>query len=168
MKKIVYLITLFILTSCGSTKSVTGEPKEKTLKGEWEISSVKFQGEQGTYKAKMFGLDDTSCFKNSVWMFIPNNNTGKFTTSSNNTSCESKTARIIWSFVQGDTGKLLQFKYVDQKNKNIDAMNRGYQLKINNLTANSMSASVSVIVNGKPFNVNLIFNKISENVNLKS
>ena len=99
-------------------------------------------------------------------MFIPNNNTGKFTTS-NSSSCESQTARIIWSFVQGETNKLLQFKYVNQKNKNIDAMNRGYQLKINNLETSSMSASVGVVVNGSPFNVNLIFNKISDNVNLK-
>jgi hypothetical protein len=167
MKKIICLFALLILGSCGSSKSVTGEPKEKTLKGEWQITSVKFQGEQGTYKAKMFGFDDTSCFKNSIWMFIPNNNTGKFTTSNNSSFCESQTARIIWSFVQSDSGKLLQFKYVNQKNKNIDAMNRGYQLKINNLEASSMSASVGVVVNGSPFNVNLIFNKISDNVNLK-
>ena len=43
-----------------------------------------------------------------------------------------------------------------------------YQLKIKDLTPTSMSASVNVVVNGNPFNVNLIFNKISENVNLKS
>ena len=47
-------------------------------------------------------------------------------------------------------------------------MNRGYQLNINDLTADAMSASVDVMVNGSPFKVNLTFNKISENVNLKS
>lgn len=168
MKKILLLFITSLLVSCGASKTTSGEPKEKTLKGEWEISDVKFQGKQGTYKAKMFGFDDTSCFKNSTWMFIPNNNTGKFTTAANNSTCESKTARIIWSFVQSETGKLLQFKYVNEKNKNIDAMNRGYQLKIKSLTPTSMTATVSVIVNGSPFDVHLIFNKISENVNLKS
>lgn len=168
MQKILLSLVVAVLFSCGSSKTATQAPKEKTLKGEWEITSVKFQGEQGTYKAKMFDFDDTTCFKNSVWMFIPNNNTGKFTTSANNSICQSQTARIIWSFVDGATGKRLQFKYVDDKNKPIDAMNRGYQLNINDLTADAMSASVDVMVNGSPFKVNLTFNKISENVNLKS
>ncbi len=167
MRNISILIISLFLFSCGASKSVTGEPKEKTLKGEWQISSYEFQGKQGTYKAKMFNLDDISCFKNSVWMFIPNNNTGKFTTSQGNSSCQIKTSRIIWSFVNGVNSKLLQFKYVDTKNKPIDSMNRGYQLKITNLDANTMTANVDLDVEGKPFTVVLTFNKISENVNLK-
>ena len=67
MKKIICLFALLILGSCGSSKSVTGEPKEKTLKGEWQITSVKFQGEQGTYKAKMFGGFHRVLAPNQEW-----------------------------------------------------------------------------------------------------
>jgi major membrane immunogen (membrane-anchored lipoprotein) len=167
MKNTILVFVSLLLLSCGASKSASNVPNEKTLKGEWQITSYEFLGKQGTYKAKMFNLDDVSCFKNSVWMFIPNNNTGKFTTAQSNSSCQVQTSRIKWSFVNATSGKLLQFKYVDNKNKPIDAMNRGYQLKIMSLDPNSMKANVNVEVDGSPFTVVLTFNKISENVNLK-
>ena len=97
MKKIFTISLIFlILVGCGSTKDLNGIPGKKTLKGEWQVDDIEFFGAEGTYKAYLFDIADSYCFKNSVWMFIPNNYTGKFTLTSNSSNCESTTARIRW------------------------------------------------------------------------
>jgi|TARA_B110000114_G_scaffold17792_1_gene17192 hypothetical protein len=165
MKKLITLsILLSILLSCGSTKKLNGIPGKKILKGEWKVDEIEFIGAEGTYKAFMFDMADSYCFKNSIWMFIPNNYTGKFTLASNSSNCESTTARIRWSYFDSDTERSIQFKYTDNKNKSLDPMNRGYRMKINSLNPTNMKMGLDLEHQGSSFTVVLNMSKISSNV----
>lgn len=164
MKKLLsYTIVLLLLSSCGSTQTgTTAKPSKKTLKGTWEITNIRFIGEQGLYKANLFDMADSACFKGSQWVFIPNNGSGKYSINSGS-QCEAVTTRIHWSFYEpGDGTYQFQFKYVDDKNKPVDSANRGYRSTIESLEANTMIMRVKTTYEGKEFDVELTYNKVSE------
>jgi len=165
MKKFVTISLIFlILVGCGSTKDLNGIPGKKTLKGEWQVDDIEFFGAEGTYKSYLFDIADSYCFNNSVWMFIPNNYTGKFTLTSNSSNCESTTARIRWSYYDSDEERSIQFKYTDNKNKSIDPNNRGYRMKVKSLNQTNMKIELDLEHQGSPFSVVMSFTKISDNV----
>ena len=166
MKKIL-LVSFFsvLMLSCGASKTDSAaKPSKKTLKGTWQVTNLRFVGEQGLYKATMFDLADSPCFKGSEWVFIPNNGSGKFSlTGEGGSHCEPVTSRIHWSFYEpGDGSYQFQFKYVDEKNKPLDPANRGYRCTIDDLQPTVMEMRVEVTYEGKPFDVVMSFEKVSE------
>ena len=164
MKKLLLLsFILLFLSSCSSTQSSSeAKPSKKTLKGTWKITNIRFVGEEGLFKANLFDMADSACFKNNEWVFIPNNGSGKYTINES-AHCEPVATRIHWSFYEpGDGSYQFQFKYVDEKNKPIDAANRGYRSNIDSLEENTMTMRVVTTQEGKEFDVVLTFAKISE------
>jgi hypothetical protein len=164
MKKILYFsFIILFLSACGSTQSssTAAKPSKKTLKGTWKVTNIRFVGKEGLYKARLFDMADSACFKESEWVFIPNNGTGKYTINQGS-QCEGLTTRILWSFYEpGDGTYQLQFKYVDDKNKPIDPANRGYRSNIDTLEENNMTMRVVTTQDGNEFDVVLTFTKIS-------
>lgn len=169
MKNLFYFLLVVLVVSCSSSKSGSAtatKMNKRTLKGTWEISDIRFVGEEGLYKADLFGLADSPCFKGSDWVFIPNNGTGKFTIEPAN-RCEAGTHRILWSFnEEGDGSTKFQFKYVDEKNKPISGDRSGYRANIDVLTASNMVLRVKSNYQGTPFDVVLTMNKTSEDYSL--
>ena len=174
MKKIIYLLLAFVVISCGSTSSSTGtgeaakaeKPSKKTLKGTWEVTNIRFVGDKGLYKAFLFDVADSKCFMGSKWVFISNNNTGKFTLPGGS-QCEAGTNRIVWDFYDTNDGKYsFQFKFVDEKNKPLDAANRGYRSNIDELTPTTMVTRTATTYEGNPFDVIMTYTKVSEDITL--
>jgi len=172
MKKIIYLTLAVLVLSCGSAKTDSSEEEstskinKKTLKGTWEVTDIKFVGDQGLYKANLFDMADSACFVSGQWVFIPNNGSGKFSINSSS-QCEATATRIHWSlFEPGDGTYQLQFKYVDEKNKPIDNANRGYRSNIDQLDDETMVMTVATTYEGNPFDVVMTFKKVSEDIAL--
>ncbi len=164
MKKFIYLTLTLLIISCGSTKTESEAPKisKKTLKGTWEVTNIRFVGEEGIYKANLFDMADSACFNGSQWIFIPNNGSGKFTIN-NSSQCEAVATRIHWSlFEPGDGTYQFQFKYVDEKNKPIDSASRGYRSTIDQLEADTMIMRIGTTYEGNNFDVIMTFTKVSE------
>ena len=171
MKKTTFFLTftllLFLLSSFKTIEENPVKSKKKLLKGTWEVTNIKFVGDKGLYKANLFGVADSPCFNGSQWIFIPNNGSGKFTVNSS-AHCEASTHRIHWSYAESDDGTaVMQFKYVDEKNKPIDAANRGYKLQIDQLDAAAMEIRIATTYEGNPFDVVMTFSKVSEDISLK-
>ena len=166
MKKILLSLLIVFLTQCSARKEFNGVAGKKTLKGTWTVTNIEFYGTEGTYKAKLFDFADSACFKNSDWMFIPNNGSGKFTTTKANSQCEVATSRIHWTYYDTESLRYLQMKLVDNKNKPIDPQNRGYRIKITSLNATTMTTETDVTSEGRPFTVKMTFQKTSSNVKL--
>ena len=119
-------------------------------------------GESGLYKANVFDLADSPCFKGSEWVFIPNNGTGKFTLSGAN-RCDGSAHRILWSFVdQGNGTALFSFKFVDEKNKPLSTGKSGYRTSIEGLTQSNFELRVNSSYEGKAFDVVMSLAKVSE------
>lgn len=168
MRKLLPLyVAILMLSACSSTQTTTAEkPSKKTLKGTWKITNIRFVGEQGLYKANLFDMADSACFKESEWVFIPNNGSGKFSINQGS-QCEAVTTRIHWSFYEpGDGTYQFQFKYVDEKNKPVDTANRGYRSDIDTLEDNAMVMRVKSSYDGKEFDVILTFAKVSDDFSL--
>ncbi|MGJ5640837.1 hypothetical protein [Formosa sp. S-31] len=167
MRKIIYMTLAVLVLSCSGSKSTAQkQPSKKTLKGTWEVTNLKFIGDKGIYKAFLFDLSDSSCFKGGEWVFIPNNGSGKFSTNANSSICEATTNKIHWSFLEsGDGITQFQFKYVgdDIKAKNVAS---GYRATIQDLSDNVMVLKVPTTYEGNPFDVIMTFNKTSDNIDL--
>ena len=167
MKKSVYLTLALLVVACSGTKSTTGIPGKKTLKGTWQVSNIRFVGDKGLYKANMFDFADSACFKGSEWVFIPNNGSGKFTTSANGSQCGVNSSRFHWSYFDAGEGKTqFQFYLTDAKGKRIDAAKSGYRANIDSLDDSSMVMRVPTTYQGNPFDVVMTFSKVSDNVTL--
>ncbi|PQV48242.1 lipocalin-like protein [Jejuia pallidilutea] len=168
MRSILSILCILVIFSCSGAKSTTtaNKPNKRNLKGTWEVTNIRFVGEEGLYKAMLFDSADSACFKNSEWVFIPNNATGKFTL--NQTSnCKAMTQRIIWSFFEsGDSTYDFQFKLVDEKNKPLADKKTGYRLKITELTNSEMETRLKTTYQGQAFDVVLKFQKTSDDINL--
>ena len=168
MKQLISALLCVLIISCSASKSATGssKPNKRDLKGTWEVTNIRFVGEEGLYKANIFDTADSTCFKNSTWVFIPNNGTGKFTLNQTN-NCDTMSQRILWSFFEsGENSTYFQFKFVDEKNKPLGEKKSGYRMQINNLSSSVMEAKVETTDQGKDFDVVLSFQKVSNEINL--
>ena len=66
MKNIIYLILAMLLVACSATNTATSsssQMKKKTLKGTWSLTNIRFVGEEGVYKADLFGIADSPCYR---------------------------------------------------------------------------------------------------------
>ena len=72
------LLSLVGCASMGGGSSGAQKPSKKMLKGTWQVTNIRFVGHQGLYKADLFDVADSACFKGSEWVFIPNNGAGRF------------------------------------------------------------------------------------------
>ena len=172
MKKAFHFLTytfiLFMLLSSKPITENTLKSKKKLLKGTWEVTNIRFVGDKGLYKANLFDVADSPCFKGSQWILVPNNGAGKFTLNSS-AHCEASTHRIHWSYSESDDGTAkMQIKFVNEKNKPIDPANRGYILNIEQLSENGFEIRIPTTYEGNPFDVIMTFSKVSENVSLKN
>ncbi len=169
MRNLFYLCLAAFIVSCSASKSGSASAtklNKRTLKGTWEVSDIRFVGEEGLYKANLFGLADSPCFKGSDWVFIPNNGTGKFTIEPAD-RCQAGSRRILWSFNETGYGSTqFQFKYVDERNKPLSGDRSGYRANIDALTESNMVLRVKTNYQGTAFDVVLTMNKISEDYSL--
>lgn len=172
MKKVIYLCLSLLILSCSATKTAGGNgqtaPKisKKLLKGTWTVSDIRFVGEAGLYKADLFGVADSPCFKGGEWLFIPNNGTGRFSINGSE-RCTEETNRILWSFNdhKDGTGEIL-FKFVDEKNKPLAGNTIGYSIAVESLTETNTELRVKTEYNDQAFDVVMTLNKTSNEVRL--
>lgn len=166
MKNIGIIIIVCCLMNCGASKSGSELPGKSALKGTWEVTDINFIGEEGIYKAFLFDVADSACFKGSEWVFIPNNASGRFTTNASNQTCSIQDHRIIWSFIESNNVKSFQFKYADDRNRPQSKDKTGYRFTINELSNALMTITMPSTFEGKAFNVVMKFNKTSDNIKL--
>ncbi len=166
MKKYYFGIMVLLFVSGCSVTQTSYEPSKKSLEGTWEVTNVRFIGDSGLYKVNLFDLVDSECFKGSEWVLIPDNGSGKLTIL-NSDLCENTINKIQWSLHEpGDGTFQFQFKYVGTTNNEVGNLNRGYRSKISDLNASSMKMNVIADVMGKPFELEMTFDKTSEEINL--
>ncbi len=168
MKKTIYLVLAVIIMALGATDTVHAQTKmkKKTLKGTWTLSEMRFVGEKGLYKANLFGIADSPCFKGGEWMFIPNNGTGRFSINGSE-RCDEGTHRILWSFFDnGDGTAQIEFKMVDDKNKPLSGNLDGYSMLVETLTPEQTVLRVQTDYDGQPFDIVMTLDKVSKDVTL--
>ena len=161
------LLSLVGCASMGGGSSGAQKPSKKMLKGTWQVTNIRFVGHQGLYKADLFDVADSACFKGSEWVFIPNNGAGRFSLTGAGSQCMASSHRILWSFFEpGDGSYQFQFKFVNEKGKPLDAANRGYRLNIDELSTAMTVMRVPTTYQGNPFEVVMTLTRVSDAINL--
>ena len=159
MKKAIVLMGIFamMISSCSISKDARS--KRNLLSGTWSLNDVSFENNTGNFKAVLFNDVEDICLEGSEWFFRDNNSTGRYTISPS-TLCNGGDRYIRWSVVERAENyqSQLQFKFIDEKNKDISG-GFGYRLNIENLTESAMTLKSNVQVKGEPVTVVYNFTK---------
>lgn len=158
MKKLILLSAFaMLLFSCKST-SVTNtkldNKTERTIKGNWVISSVDYPGSE-YIKVNSFQIADSKCFEGSTWKFVSNNNKGDMALTK--TGCAAFSSPITW-FVNKDGQFVLKVLDAGEKAKKV---RDGYILNVANQTESSFQLIDKIDVGGKMTDVVYQFTKVN-------
>lgn len=149
MKKVLLVVLLAIAFVGCKSKSATNtkldSKSERTIKGEFTLSSVTYPGSE-YIKINSFDVADSKCFVGSQWKFVSNNNKGNFELA--NASCTSFTSPITW-YMNKEGNFVMKILNETKAKKMVD----GYILKVSNLTDASFQLVDKANVGGKMVDV---------------
>ncbi|WP_295180443.1 lipocalin family protein [uncultured Christiangramia sp.] len=159
MKKIfILLATIGLLASCGGTSKVAKEAR-KSFDGQWTLTSVTYPNNPGQFNVTLFNEAQASCFENSNWDFVSNNNRGTYTVSG--TGCDGETNQFIWSIDEENTPQGIYDFLLKPTNEDYKSTtgNEGFRLNLQSLTDTNMTWSQTVSLDGSPFTIKMNFTK---------
>jgi len=156
MKKSILVLVVILFTSCSASKTVRAA--KKVIKGNWVLSNVAYDT-KGTLKVDLFNEASAKCYEGSNWQFIPNNNTGTYTIDNGN--CNTGKRHFIFTISETDQANGLYaflLKPTNAKGKS-ETNNKGFRLRLTQLSETTMQWQQAVPANGKPFNITMNFTK---------
>lgn len=157
MKRLIVLVVLAAtVMACGTTSKVVKTSK-KTMNGSWKLQDITYS-DYGTFKITFFNDVSKNCLVGSNWNFVSNNNSGVYDIVNEN--CLKGDRNFIFTIqeIDPDTG-LYDFllKPVNAKKKSAD--NKGYRLRLAQLSDTAMKWEQSASIDGKTFKINMNFTK---------
>lgn len=159
MKKYLLLFTLALLiASCGGTSKVAKEAR-KTFDGNWRLTSVTYPNNSGEFNVTLFNEASASCFENSTWDFVSNNNRGTYSVSG--MDCNADTNYFIWSIDEENTPAGMYDFLLKPTNDDYKSTtgNQGFRLSLKSLTDTNMVWEQTVSLEGSPFTIRMNFSK---------
>ncbi|MEZ2414335.1 lipocalin family protein [Muriicola sp. E247] len=156
-RSLILFATAIFLISCGVSKEIRDQ--RNLLSGTWNLDDVRYENNEGMFKAVVFNDADAICFEGSNWFFRDNNSTGRYTIKEGSL-CQGGDRFIRWSVIKNpaDYNSQLQFKFIDEKRKDVSG-GLGYRLTIAELTDTEMTLKSNVTVDAKPITVVYEFSK---------
>lgn len=140
-------IIICLLASCASSKQA--RTYKSLIDGYWHLQTVTTEGIAGKVKVDLFNEADFQCFVGTAWSFDYRRSLGTY--SINNTgTCVSIKRNFRWSIYEA-TGepKLLQFKRLDDKLKEMDNGD-GFRFTIVQLDKTTMQLKSNITFENKP------------------
>lgn len=159
MKKFLTLLLLIALvTACGTSK--VAKEARKTFDGNWRLSSVTYPNNPGNFNVTLFNEASASCFENSTWDFVSNNNRGTYTVTG--VGCDGDTNYFIWSIDEENTPTGVYDFLLKPTNENYKSTtgNQGFRLNLKSLTESNMTWEQTVSLDGSPFTIRMNFTKL--------
>ncbi|MDT0651513.1 lipocalin family protein [Autumnicola edwardsiae] len=159
MKKIITVVTIAILiASCGPSQ--VAREARKTFKGNWTLTSVTYPQNTGTFDVTLLNDASASCFENSSWNFVSNNNQGTYTLQG--TNCSTAQRYFNWSIDEENTPQGVYdflLKPTDE-DANSTTGGQGFRLNLRSLSETDMVWEQTVTLEGEPFVIRMNFTKI--------
>ena len=159
MKKIFILgFVAVLLAACGPSK--TAKEARKTFNGKWTLTSVTYPNSSGEFDVTLLNDANASCFENSTWNFVSNNNRGAY--SVQGTNCSQGQRYFIWSIDEENTPEGIYdflLKPTDE-DYNSTTGNQGFRMNLKSLSENQMVWEQSVMLEGSPFVIRMNFSKL--------
>lgn len=156
MRNLLLVLLAVVFVSCGASKTV--RQAKKTIKGNWSLTSVTYN-KTGTYNVSLLNDVSKTCFENSTWQFIPNNNTGTYAIT--NTECDTGDRYFNFAIqeIDAQTG-LYDFLLKPTNEKGKSETNQGFRIKLKALSETSMQWEQTVSLDGAPFVITMNFSPL--------
>ena len=143
------LAIILVISSCATSKQA--RTYKNDVNGSWQLETIAVEGISGKIKATVLNEIDFHCFIGSMWSFNRSNSLGSYTISKNGNECPALKRNIRWSiFEEGNAPKMLQYKRVDDKYKDMDEGAAGFRFTIVSLTDKNMQLRSDISFEGKP------------------
>ncbi len=155
--KVLLVFVTLLATSCSLTKE--NRLYRSTINGTWQLTEVAYHGAEGKFSSILFQDADAECFEGSSWFFNANNSLGYYTLAQGE-NCGAGQRDIRWSVYDINNVQKLQFKFVNEKHKNITPY--GFRLHIDFLDDTVMNLHSDVSVDGESVRVIYKFKKINQ------
>lgn len=140
---------MILMISCAGTKE--GRDYRRTINGNWQLQTITTEGITGKIKAQILNEADFNCFVGSTWNFNKNNSLGSYTIAKNGNECAAIKRNIRWSVYETEGApKMMQYKRVDDKYKDMDEGAAGFRFTILSADKNSMKLRNDFSFEGKP------------------
>ena len=158
MKKIFILgFVAVLLAACGPSK--TAKEARKTFNGNWTLTSVTYPNSSGEFDVTLLNDANASCFENSTWNFVSNNNRGAY--SVQGTNCSQGQRYFIWSIDEENTPEgIYDFLLKPTDEKHNSENNQGYRVNLSQLSDTNMQWKQTVRLDGQPFVITMNFTKL--------
>ncbi len=159
MKKLVILLTLSVLISSCGTSKVAREAR-KTFDGNWTLTSITYPNNPGEFNVTLFNEASASCFEDSTWDFVSNNNRGTYTV--RGVGCDGDTNYFIWSIDEENTPAGVYDFLLKPTNDDYNSTtgDQGFRLNLKSLTDTNMVWEQTVSLDGSPFTIRMNFSKL--------
>ncbi|MBZ9631750.1 lipocalin family protein [Salegentibacter sp. LM13S] len=159
MKKLFILgFVAVLLAACGTSK--TAKEARKTFNGNWTLTSVTYPNSSGEFDVTLLNDANASCFENSTWNFVSNNNRGAYNVQG--TNCSGGQRYFIWSIDEENTPEgIFDFllKPTDE-DYNSTTGDQGFRMNLKSLSETQMVWEQSVMLEGSPFVIRMNFSKL--------
>lgn len=141
-------LCLLATLSFFSCKTQSGAVSKGSIKGNWVVTDIAYQGIPRSTKVTVFDEASAACFKGSQWV-LPSNANGSYTLTSTEEGCNTATQPIVWSLSKDSGLNTFQFKKVNsgEKAKNVTDGYTG--IEVSAVTGNQMVWRVPVDFEGK-------------------
>ncbi|MCM8570092.1 lipocalin family protein [Gramella jeungdoensis] len=159
MKKFLILLSaVALVASCGPSK--TAREARKTFDGNWTLTSVTYPNNPGEFNVTLFNEASASCFENSTWDFVSNNNRGTYSVSG--VGCDGETNYFIWSIDEENTPEGVYDFLLKPTNEDYKSTtgNQGFRLNLKSLSDTNMVWEQTVSLDGSPFTIRMNFSKL--------
>lgn len=160
MKRIfLFTVMALLLVACGGTSKVAKEAR-KTFDGEWMLTNITYPNNQGEFDVTLFNEASASCFTNSTWDFVSNNNRGNYSVSG--TGCDGGMNYFIWSIDEENTAMGMYDFLLKPTNESYKSTtgNQGFRLNLKSISDTSMIWEQTVQLEGSPFTIRMNFTKV--------
>ena len=159
MKKFLILLSaVALIASCGPSK--VAKEARKTFDGNWTLTSVTYPNNPGEFNVTLFNEASASCFENSTWDFVSNNNRGTYSVTG--VGCDGDTNYFIWSIDEENTPAGVYDFLLKPTNEDYKSTtgNQGFRLNLKSLSDTNMVWEQTVSLDGSPFTIRMNFTKL--------
>lgn len=149
---------VLLAVACGPSK--VAREARKTFNGNWTLTSITYPNNTGQFNVTLFNDATASCFENSTWNFISNNNHGTYQVQG--MDCSAGERYFMWSIDEENTPSGMYDFLLKPTNSDYKSTtgNQGFRLNLKTLTDTNMVWEQTVTLEGKPFVIRMNFTKL--------
>ncbi|MEC5147627.1 hypothetical protein [Chitinophaga sp. 212800010-3] len=122
-------IVAVFASSCSPKQGVTQDITKSSVRGNWVLTDIKYEGIPDNAKVTVFDEANAKCFIGSTWTLPDNFAGGSYTLTATDNGCNPATQKIAWSLTKQGGVTMFGFKklFTGDKAKNVTT---GYRMEV--------------------------------------